>query len=216
MVSPWRPRVTVAERLLRLESGPIAHLILCAPPRNEMGPGFFEELEGMIADEIPRIKPRGLVVRGEGRHFSSGADVAALRNELLGPRGEGAQEGLLRASFLLQAVADLPFPVVAAIGGVCLGSGLELALACHFRVAAASAVFSLPETTFGLMPGCGGTQRLPVLTGVATAAEWILTGRMVTAEEALARGLVDVVVDRREVVKSAEALVRSPSREGGM
>jgi enoyl-CoA hydratase/carnithine racemase len=179
-----------------------------------MGRGFFEALERVVTEELPRLNPRGVVVRGEGRHFSSGADVETLRQDLLGPGSEDAQEGLLRASFVLQALSDLRFPVVAAIGGVCLGSGLELALACHSRVAASNAVFSLPETSFGLMPGCGGTQRLPALTGLATAVEWILTGRMVTAEEALQSGLVDLVVDRREVVKAAETFVRRVAREG--
>jgi enoyl-CoA hydratase len=204
----------VPECSLRLEPGPIAHLVLSAPPRNEMGPGFFDELERFVTLEIPRIRPVGVVVRGEGRHFSSGADVEALRRGHSGPDGTGAQERLLRASFVLQALADLAVPVVAAIGGVCLGSGLELALACHLRVAAGNAVFSLPETTFGLMPGCGGTQRLPQLAGVGTAVEWILTGRMVTADEALAEGLVDAVVGRRDVIAAAETLVRRMTAKG--
>lgn len=204
----------MADYTLRLEPGDIAHLVFSAPPRNEMGPDFFDELERALALELPRLRPQGLVVRGEGRHFSSGADVEALRKDLSGPSAEEAQERLLRASFLLQTLADQRFPVVAAIGGVCLGSGLELALACHFRVAASNAVFSLPETTFGLMPGCGGTQRLPRLIGVGKAVEWILTGRMITAEEALAGGLVDAVVDRRVVVASAERLVRRATGSG--
>lgn len=204
----------MAECSLTLEPGDVAHLVLSAPPRNEMGPGFFEGLERLVTRELPRLATRALVVRGEGRHFSSGADVEALKGSLSGPDAEAARDRLLRASFALQALADLPIPVVAAIGGVCLGSGLELALACHFRVAAGNAVFSLPETTFGLMPGCGGTQRLPGLIGVGPAIEWILSGRMVTADEALGAGLVDAVVDRREVVRAAETLARRAAEKG--
>lgn len=206
----------MAEGYLTLRAeGDLAHLVLSSPPKNEMGRGFFDELDHLVCESIPRLRPLGLVVRGDGRHFSSGADVAVLRHDFAGSFRSEAQAELLRASLVLQALADFPFPVVAAIGGVCLGSGLELALACHSRVAARNAVFSLPETTFGLMPGCGGTQRLPVLTGLAKALEWILTGRMVTADEALEAGLVDAVVDRRAVVAAAETLARRLAGGGG-
>jgi len=93
--------------------------------------------------------------------------------------------------------------VVAAISGCCLGAGLELALACHYRVSAPSAVFSLPEATFGLMPGCGGTVRLPALVGVGRAIELSLSGRTIGADEALACGLVDMVVEKKALLSTA-------------
>ena len=96
---------------------------------------------------------------------------------------------------------------MAAVGGCCLGSGLELALACRWRVAAANAVFALPETSFDLMPGCGGTVRLPLLVGRGRAVELLLSGRFVDAAEAREIGLVDAVVDRRDLLAAARRLV---------
>ena len=102
--------------------------------------------------------------------------------------------------------------VVAAIGGCCLGAGLELALACHYRVCATNATLGFPESSFGLMPGCGGTIRLPALVGRAAAMRMILDAQSVRAEEARAMGLVDVVVHKRELTRSAAALIRSATR----
>jgi enoyl-CoA hydratase/carnithine racemase len=147
------------------------------------------------------------VVHGAGRHFSSGADVGALKAGLAGAQPELAGRELLAATASFQALAELPYPSVAAVGGCCLGSGLELALACRWRVAAANAVFALPETSFDLMPGCGGTVRLPALVGRGRAVELLLSGRFVDAAEALEIGLVDAVVDRRGLVDAARRLV---------
>ncbi len=96
---------------------------------------------------------------------------------------------------------------MAAVGGCCLGSGLELALACRWRIAAANAVFALPETSFDLMPGCGGTVRLPSLVGRGRAVDLVLSGRFVDAGEAREIGLVDAIVDRRDLLAAARRLV---------
>jgi enoyl-CoA hydratase/carnithine racemase len=100
-------------------------------------------------------------------------------------------------------IAQIPRPVIAAIGGYALGGGLELALACDLRVAADTAKVGQPEMLLGIIPGAGGTQRLPRLIGPAKAKEMIWSGRQVTAEEALAIGLVDRVVPAAEVVDAA-------------
>jgi enoyl-CoA hydratase/carnithine racemase len=190
----------------------MAYLTLNAPPRNEMNSAFFRALAGICRERLPQVRARGLVVHSAGRHFSSGADLDELRRLV----AEGGSTGYMRDNtdaFL--AIERLEFPVVAAITGCCLGAGLELALACRYRVAATNAVLGLPESTFGLIPGCGGTVRLPLLVGRAAAARMILTGRSVTADEALAAGLVDAVVDRREVVTAAEKLVRKLAGAAG-
>ena len=192
------------------ESEGIAILTVCAPPRNEMTLAFFRALADLRREVFPRLAVRGVVVHGEGRHFSSGADLAELR-AILAARSDEA-EALLRDNHLsFQALESLPFPVVAAIGGCCLGAGLELALACHARIAAPRAVFALPEVSFGLMPGCGGTVRLPRLVGPSKAAELILSGRTFLADEAREIGLVDRIVDRKDLVAAArEFILRGP------
>jgi len=198
-----------SERSVRLvldgEDG-IARLVLDAPPRNEMGRGFFESLAAQVG-KLKDLPVRGLVVHGAGRHFSSGADIGALKAGLAGAQPADAARSLIEATSSFQAIAELPYPTVAAVGGCCLGSGLELALACRWRIAAANAVFALPETSFDLMPGCGGTVRLPRLVGRARAVELVLSGRFVDAGEALEIGLVDAVVDRKDLQTAARRLV---------
>lgn len=192
-------------RLLAGEEDGIARLALDAPPRNEMGADFFRDFAA-LAGTLRGLPLRGIVVHGAGRHFSSGADVAALKAGVNGGRPSLAAQSLLEATNSFQEIADLPFPSVAAVGGCCLGSGLELALACRWRVAAGNALFALPETTFDLMPGCGGSVRLPRLVGRGRAVELLLSGRFVNAAEALEIGLVDAVVDRRDLLAAARRL----------
>jgi enoyl-CoA hydratase/carnithine racemase len=183
-------------------SGPVASLVLSAPPKNEMGAAFFAELS-RLAPELARLPEKGLVVRGEGRHFSSGANLNELRTMLGRSSGRDGMRSLLDNSGSFSAIASLRFPTVAAIRGCCLGSGLELALACRYRIAERNAVLGLPEATFGLMPGCGGTVRLTRLVGYGKAMEMILTGASMLASDALASGLVDAVVAKEELDEMA-------------
>lgn len=193
-------------RLVVEPDGGIARLVLDAPPRNEMDQGFFRTLAALVGT-LAGLPVQGLVVHGAGRHFSSGADIDALKAGLAGTQPALAAHALIDATSSFQAIAQLPYPTVAAVGGCCLGSGLELALACRWRVAAANSVFALPETSFDLMPGCGGTVRLPPLIGRGRAVDLVLSGRLVDAGEAREIGLVDAVVDRRDLLAAARRLV---------
>lgn len=192
--------------------GAVAHLVLDAPPRNEMNQRFFDAWAELVDHTLPTLDVEGLIVRGRSRHFSSGADVDELRERMTGTAGldeQAATQRLLQGATLgFEALARLPFPAVAAISGVCLGSGLELALACHYRVCTPTAVLGLPEATFQLMPGCGGTVRLPALVGVGCAIELVLSGRRMLGPEAASLGLVDLVVDRDELRSSAAGLIQ--------
>ena len=187
--------------------GGIGYLTLNAPPKNEMDAAFFTALGALCARELRRSHLDGLVVHGAGRHFSCGANVEQLRAMLAGG-GAGAAPFLSGNGDAFLCLEQLSCPVVAAVAGCCLGAGMELALACRYRLAATHATFALPESTFGLMPGCGGTLRLPALVGTGRAAEMILSGRTMLADEALQIGLVDAVVDRKELLAAAERLVR--------
>jgi enoyl-CoA hydratase/carnithine racemase len=111
-------------------------------------------------------------------------------------------------------IQKLGKPVIAAINGVCLGGGLELAMACHLRISGDRVRFGQPEITLGIIPGWGGTQRLPRLIGKAKATEWILTGDVVMAQEALRLGLVNLIVPQDQVLKAAKDLARKIASKG--
>ena len=152
-----------------------------------------------------------LVVTGQGeKAFISGADI----NELA-PLGPAAAEDISRFG---QGVVDIleqsPKPVIAAVNGYAFGGGCELALACHMRLASDNAVMGLPETKLGIIPGYGGTQRLPRLVGPGRALELILSGRNVKADEAERIGLVNRVVPQAELLTEAVKLAQAILKNG--
>ncbi len=147
---------------------------------------------GAAFDEVAASKARALIVTGAGpKAFCAGADIKELRNRDLVAQKRGAEFG--QATFA--KLDTLPMPSIAVINGFAFGGGLELALACTFRLATPNAKMGLPEIKLGLVPGYGGTQRLPRVIGEARALEMILTGRTVLAEEAERIGLVNRLVD---------------------
>lgn len=164
-------------------------------------------------DVIPGSGATGIVIYGSGRHFSSGADlddlISAIK-ERENPAGAGDQSSILTDN--LRAFAffeNLGIPVVAAIRGVCLGSALELTLFCHGRICGKSSVLGLPESTFGLIPGCGGIQKMASMAGRSRAMELLLSGSTFTPEEALRWKIVDKIVPKNDVVPMAIDFIRS-------
>jgi enoyl-CoA hydratase len=145
---------------------------------------------------------RAVVIYGGERVFAAGADV----KEFAGQSHAQMMRDADRLSSSLAALANLPKPVIAAVTGYALGGGCELALTADFRVSADNAKWGQPEILLGIIPGAGGTQRLPRLIGPAKAKDLILTGRFVDADEALAIGLVDAVVPAAEVYPTALAM----------
>jgi enoyl-CoA hydratase len=155
-------------------------------------------------DEVSGWSVRALVITGAGeKAFCAGADIKELRGRTMTAQKRGAEFG--QATFA--RLERLPFPTVAAINGFAFGGGLELALACTFRLASQNAKLGLPEIKLGLIPGYGGTQRLPRLIGEARALEMILLGRTVSAQEALSFGLVHRLVES-DVLSAAMAFTR--------
>jgi enoyl-CoA hydratase len=155
-------------------------------------------------DEVATWKVRALVVTGAGeKAFCAGADIKELRGRSMMTRKRGAELG--QEAFA--KIERLRFPSVAAINGFAFGGGLELALACTFRLATRNAKLGLPEIKLGLIPGYGGTQRLPRLIGEARALEMIMLGRTVSAEEAEAIGLVHRIVED-EIIEAALKFTR--------
>jgi enoyl-CoA hydratase/carnithine racemase len=143
-----------------------------------------------------------VLASADGRTFCAGAD---LKERLAMSMGE-TRDFLDALGTLVQAIADFPRPVIAALSGAAMGGGLEIALACDFRIASESASMGLSEVRLGIIPGAGGTQRLARLCGIAVAKELILTGRRISAAEALRMGLVAQVTPDGELDKAVETL----------
>ena len=151
----------------------------------------FESLENDTAVRV-------IIITGEGeKAFVAGADISEFASFTV---EEGAQLAAQGQELLFNFVENLRKPVIAAVNGFALGGGLELAMACHFRIASDNAKMGLPEVSLGVIPGYGGTQRLPQLIGKGRAMEMIMTAGMVSAEEASRAGLVNHVVPQSELL----------------
>lgn len=177
----------------------VAVVTLNNPKVNALSQAVLTDLrhvaEGLIADP-----PGAVVITGGERIFAAGADIS----EFGGPtEGRAIAEGFHRA---LDTVAAIPRFVIAAVSGYALGGGCELALACDYRIASERAVFGQPEILLGIIPGGGGTQRLPRTVGPSRAKELMVTGRQVKADEALRIGLADEVVPPEQLHERALAL----------
>jgi enoyl-CoA hydratase len=158
---------------------------------NALSFGILKDISSALK-EVASWKVRSLIVTGTGdKAFCAGADIKELRGRSLIETRSGAELG--QSAFA--EIGHLPFPSIAAINGFAFGGGLELALACTFRLATRNAKLGLPEIKLGLIPGYGGTQRLPRLIGEARALEMIMLGRAVTAEEAERIGLVNRIIE---------------------
>jgi len=165
--------------------------------RNALNAKLLQEFERAI-DEVPFLPDlRVLIITGGGgKAFCAGADL----KERLGMAENEVRSFLSAVRRLFIKIEELPLPVIAAINGFALGGGTELALACDLRVAVADATLGLTETRFAIIPGAGGTQRLPRLVGISLAKELIYTGRQLTAQEALAKGLVNRIAARDKLM----------------
>lgn len=174
------------------------------PPVNAIDPQTLIELEravdDFLADPICRV---AIIASANQTVFVSGADVPGFAGMVkTGKIGEF----VLRGQALFNKISGSPRPFIAAINGLTLGGGLELALACHLRIAAERARLGLPEINLGIIPGWGGTQRLTRIAGRAKASEMILLGETISAQEALRLNLVNRIVPRSEVLRTAKEL----------
>jgi len=169
----------------------------------ELGEAFDE----LLADDDVKV----IVITGGGTNaFVAGADIPEIKDLVENPGDDFANSrGFLeRGQQLFLKIKSSDKPVIAAINGFCLGGGLELAMSCHMRICSDRARLGQPEINLGLIPGWGGTQRLPRIVGKAKALEMMLTGDMVTAQEAFRLNLVNKVVPAGAVLKEARGLAR--------
>ncbi len=181
----------------------IATIRLDRPPMNALNAQVQDKIAAAAAEASADSSVRAVVLYGGPTVFAAGADIKEMADASDGRMAADSRR--LQASFT--TVARIPKPVVAAITGYALGGGLELALCADFRVAGQGAKVGQPEILLGVIPGAGGTQRLPRLVGPARAKDIVFTGRFLDAAEALAIGLVDQVVPDAEVYDAARALV---------
>jgi 3-hydroxyacyl-CoA dehydrogenase len=179
------------------KQGEIAVLMINNPPVNALSVGVRKGMADGVKTAMEDDSVKAVVIACAGRTFIAGADITEF--------GKPPQEPGLEVPFGL--IENGQKPVIAAIHGTALGGGLETALVCHFRVAVASARFGLPEVLLGLLPGAGGTQRLPLVVGVEKAIQMIATGNQISAQEALKEGLIDEIIEG-DLVSGAVAFAK--------
>lgn len=170
---------------------------------NALNRHTLEELETVLSELRDTPEASALILTGSGeKAFVAGADI----KEMEGMTPLQALQMARRGQRIFSRVERFPKPVVAAVNGFCLGGGCELALACHLRIATENAKFGQPEVKLGLIPGYGGTQRLPRLVGRAVALEMVLSGEMIDAQRALETGLVNRVVPAEDLLTASREL----------
>lgn len=194
----------------------IAFLTLNNPPVNVLSLELIDELNQVFSELAADEETRVVVVTGAGdKAFMAGADVRGFPRLLELRRAGAAKQSTIPGHRMLSGVENFPKPVIAAVNGMALGAGCELALACDIRIAAQSAQFGLPEIKLGLIPGGGGTQRLPRTISVSKAKEMMFTGDAISAEEAKECGLVSRVVPDDELAATVRELAVKLTKRSG-
>ncbi|MBN1180214.1 MAG: enoyl-CoA hydratase/isomerase family protein [Anaerolineae bacterium] len=187
----------------------IAVLTIDHPPVNSFNKQVVTELseavDALLADDAAKV----IIITGGGSNaFVAGADIPEIKALIESSNADEARAFLERGQGTFLKIERSPKPVIAAINGFCLGGGLELAMSCHMRICSDRARMGQPEINLGLIPGWGGTQRLARLIDKGKAIELILTGDMLTAQDAYRLGLVNKVVPDNAVIKEARGLAR--------
>jgi len=191
--------MTYQNLIISSENG-IGQITINRPSKlNALNVATIQELHEAFKDFENNSEIKVIIITGDGeKAFVAGADISEFANFSIEEGAQLAQQG---QELLFDFIENLKTPVIAAINGFALGGGLELAMACHFRVASDNAKMGLPEVSLGVIPGYGGTQRLPQLVGKGRAMEMIMTAGMIDAETAKSYGLVNHVVPQTELLE---------------
>jgi enoyl-CoA hydratase len=206
MIQPFIKTKTMNfENIIVTTENRISQITINRPSKlNALNSATIHELHNAFEFLDSNSETRAIIVIGEGeKAFVAGADISEFANFSV---QEGAQLAAQGQELLFDFIEKLSTPVIAAINGFALGGGLELAMACHFRIAADTAKMGLPEVSLGVIPGYGGTQRLPQLVGKGRAMELILTAGMISASEAHRLGLVNHVVPQTELLEFTKGI----------
>jgi enoyl-CoA hydratase len=186
----------------------VATLTLNHPPANLLTLELLAELDAGFDALAGDPTVKAVVLTGAGRFFVAGADIRIIAGI---PSSREGVDLAMRGQTILNKIEAFDKPVIAAINGACLGGGLELALCCHIRLAAEGARLGQPEINLGIIPGFGATQRLPRVVGRSKATEMILTGDLISAQDAKAAGLVSQVFAPEDLLRQAQGLARKIS-----
>jgi enoyl-CoA hydratase len=174
----------------------IGHIVLSNPPYNYLPEPEFEN-PAALREFLSRQELKGVVISGQGKHFCAGADLGHLAE--MAKNVSGLKQSMEKGKQLLDIIRYATIPVVAAVRGSCLGGGLEIALACHFRFAAKSAMFGFPESQQLIMPGLGGTIYPQEIMPRRHLIELAVSGKMIGAPEALDMGIIDRCCESRDI-----------------
>ncbi len=181
---------------------------------NALNRDTIQELHDAFDEANNDEETKVIIITGSGeKAFVAGADISEFADFSVEEGGHLAAQG---QELLFDFVENLSTPVIAAVNGFALGGGLELAMSCHFRVASSNARMGLPETSLGVIPGYGGTQRLPQLVGKGRAMEMIMTAGMIDAAQALSYGLVNHVVEQDELLPLCEKIASKIMRNSSV
>ncbi|MDF1506943.1 enoyl-CoA hydratase [Robertmurraya sp. DFI.2.37] len=188
----------------------VATIKLNRPPANALSSGVIKELAEVLNELEPNEEIRVILIHGEGRFFSAGADIKEFTSVQSGEEfaklGTNGQE-------LFERMENFPKPIIAAIHGAALGGGLELAMACHFRLVSETAKLGLPELQLGIIPGFAGSQRLTRYVGAAMAAEMMFTSDPITGIEAVQYGLANHAYREEELLEKAQAMAEKIAKK---
>lgn len=188
----------------------IATITIQRPPANALSSGLLKELSTVLDEIEPNDDIRVIIIHGDGRFFSAGADIKEFTEvkseEEFSKLGEYGQN-------LFERMEKFPKPIIAAIHGAALGGGLELAMACHFRLVTENAKLGLPELQLGLIPGFAGSQRLPRFVGTARAAEMLFTSDPITGLEAVQFGLANHAYPENELMQNTYKIAKKIAKK---
>ena len=203
------------ENILIDTSNGLATITINRPKKlNALNKATIEELHTAFDSLNNDSSIKAIIITGSGeKAFVAGADISEFAHFSVAEGAELARKG---QETLFDFVENLSTPVIAAVNGFALGGGLELAMSCHFRVASDNAKMGLPEVSLGVIPGYGGTQRLPQLVGKGKAMEMVMTAGMISAEEAKDSGLVNHVTTQEELIPLAEKLASKIMRNSSV
>ncbi|MEC1262867.1 enoyl-CoA hydratase [Bacillus swezeyi] len=190
--------------LRKSKDGHVAVITIQHPPANALSTQVLEDLSACLDELAEDQQVRSIVIHGEGRFFSAGADIKEFTSLMDGSDYAGLAD---KGQQIFEKVESFPKPIIAAIHGAALGGGLELAMACHIRIAEENAKLGLPELNLGIIPGFAGTQRLPKYVGTAKALEMIGTSEPISGKEAFEYGLVTILAaDEDQVLQKGKEL----------
>ena len=195
------------ENILVATNESIATITINRPSKlNALNVATIQELHSAFENLENQNEIRAIILTGNGeKAFVAGADISEFANFSV---EQGAQLAAQGQEILFNFIENLKTPVIAAVNGFALGGGLELAMACHFRIASDNAKMGLPEVSLGVIPGYGGTQRLPQLVGKGRAMEMIMTAGMITADDAYRSGLVNHVVPQLDLLDFCNSIAQ--------